>query len=239
MGVAGLRATDGLSAQSSSASGARGRPVDQMQLGSAEMEGAVGHAEPASDAPGSPYVSPTLVQPAAAATYSATSQRASAGGFRAGGWRHSYRLGLLVVLTVQAGLALRLVWSNTAFADEAEYLWYGHLEWQHWLYHGGPLPQGFLLSGAAQIYPPLGALADSLGGLVGARLLSLGFMLGATALLYATASRLFSRRAGLFGAAMFAAVGPTADLGAWATYDPMAVCLMALASWLAVRAARS
>ena len=193
---------------------------------------------PASDAPGSPYVRPAVVQPAAAVTYSAASQRASAGGFRAGGWRHSYRLGLLVVLAVQAGLALRLVWSNTAFEDEAEYLWYGHLEWQHWVLNGSPVPQDFL-SGAAQIYPPVGALADSLGGLVGARLLSLVFMLGATALLYATASQLFGRRAGLFGAAMFAAVGPTADMGAWATYDPMAICLMALASWLAVRAAHS
>jgi dolichyl-phosphate-mannose-protein mannosyltransferase len=227
MGVTGLRATDGLSAQSSDVSGARGRPADQMQLDPAELDGAVGHAEPVA-----------LVQPASAVTYSADSQRASARGFRAGGWRHSYRLGLLVVLAVQAGLALRLVWSNTAFEDEAEYLWYGHLEWQHWLLHGSPVPQDFL-SGAAQIYPPLGALADSLGGLVGARLLSLAFMLGATALLYSTASRLFGRRAGLFGAAMFAAVGPTADLGAWATYDPMAICLLALASWLAVRAARS
>jgi MFS family permease len=131
-----------------------------------------------------------------------------------------------------------LVWSNTAFEDEAEYLWYGHQEWQHWLHHGAPVPQAFL-SGAPQVYPPLGALADSVGGLAGARLLSLVFMLGATALLYGTASRLFGRRAGLFSAAMFAAVGPTADLGAWATYDPMAIFLMALASWLVVRAARS
>jgi hypothetical protein len=161
----------------------------------------------------------------------------AAPGIRRSGWRHSYRLGLLVVLVVQAALALRLVWSNTAFADEAEYLWYGRMEWQHWL-HGGPLPQ-YYLSGAPAIYPPVGALADSAGGLAGARLLSLMFMLGATALLYATASRLFSRRAGLIGAAMFVAVGPTADLGAWATYDPMAICLMALASWLAVRAAHS
>jgi hypothetical protein len=144
---------------------------------------------------------------------------------------------LLVVLVVQAGLALRLVWSNTAFADEAEYIWYGHLEWLHWL-HGGPLPP-YYLSGSPAIYPPLGALADSAGGLAGARLLSLGFMLAATALLYATASRLFGRKAALIGAALFVAVGPTADLGAWATYDPMAVCLMALGAWLAVRAADS
>jgi hypothetical protein len=184
-----------------------------------------------------------LVETAPVATHPADSLRlrgvrvATDDELRGGGWRHSYRLGLLVVLLGQAALALRLVWSNTAFQDEAEYLWYGHLEWQHWL-HGSPLPT-YYLSGAPQIYPPLGALADSVGGLAGARLLSLAFMLGATALLYATASRLFSRKVGLIGAAMFVAVGPTADMSAWATYDPMAIFLMALASWLAVRAARS
>ncbi len=26
------------------------------------------------------------------------------------------------------------MWSNTAFPDEALYLWAGHLEWSHWLY---------------------------------------------------------------------------------------------------------
>jgi len=142
-----------------------------------------------------------------------------------------------VILVIQAAEALRLVWSNTAFQDEAEYLWYGHMQWAHWL-HGAELPV-FYLSGAPNIYPPLGAAADQVAGLAGARLLSLCFMLGATALLYGTASRLFGRRAGLFGAAMFVAVGPTIDMSAWATYDPMAILLMALAAWLAVRAAGS
>jgi hypothetical protein len=158
-------------------------------------------------------------------------------GGRRGAWRHSYLFGLVLVLTVQAALALRLVWSNTAFQDEAEYLWYGHMEWTHWL-RGTPLPTDYL-SGSQVMYPPLGALADSAGGLAGARLLSLAFMLGATALCYATGSRLFSRRAGLIAAAMFAAVGPAADMGAWATYDPMAIFLTALAAWLAIRATRS
>lgn len=192
---------------------------------------------PGSVARDAPRVAPTLTAPALAHTYQADARRPlTETELGRSGWRHSYRLGLLVVLVVQAALALRLVWSNTAFQDEAEYLWYGHLEWQHWL-HGAPVPR-YYLSGAPAIYPPLGALADSAGGLAGARLLSLVFMLGATALLYATASRLFSRKAGLIGAAMFVAVGPTTDLGAWATYDPMAICLMALAAWLAVRAAR-
>ena len=54
--------------------------------------------------------------------------------------------------------------------------------------HGSPLPQfPAYFSGAPVIYPPLGALADSVGGLAGARILSLVFMLGATVALWATA----------------------------------------------------
>ena len=64
---------------------------------------------------------------------------------------------LLAVLAVQAVLSLRLVGADTAFEDEAEYLWAGHLEWAHVL-HGSPLPQfPAYFSGAPVIYPPLGA----------------------------------------------------------------------------------
>jgi 4-amino-4-deoxy-L-arabinose transferase-like glycosyltransferase len=143
---------------------------------------------------------------------------------------------LVIILTGQAALSLRLVWSNGAFTDEALYLWAGHLEWAHWL-HGAPIPNfPSFFSGAPVVYPPLGALADSLGGLAAARILSLFFMLGATILLYGTANRLLGRKTAILACALFAAVGPTADLGAFATYDAMAVFLLALASWLAVRA---
>ena len=240
-----MRAADGHAPQSSDAGGvgrARRQPVERTQnlKTLVQLTAVAGRVDtlPASAAPRSPGAAARLAEPAEPITHPAEAgHRAADHEFRPGGWRHSYRLGLLVVLVVQAALALRLVWSNTAFADEAEYLWYGHMEWQHWL-HGSQLPQ-YYLSGAPAIYPPLGALADSAGRLAGARLLSLAFMLAATTLLYATASRLFSRRAALIGAAMFVAVGPTADLSAWATYDPMAICLMALATWLAVRAAHS
>ncbi len=86
------------------------------------------------------------------------------------------------------------------------------------------------------VYPPVGALADSLGGLAGARLLSLVFMLAATALLWGTAKRLFGLRAALFAAALFAVAGPTLHLGAFATYDALSVALTALAAWCVVRA---
>ncbi len=143
---------------------------------------------------------------------------------------------LVLVLILQAALSARLIRADTAFQDEALYLWAGHLEWAS-LLHGQALPQfPAFFSGAPVIYPPLAALVDSVGGLDGARLLSLAFMLGATALLYATAGRLFGRWAAVFAAALFAILGPTLHLGSFATYDAMALFLVALATWLVVRA---
>lgn len=143
---------------------------------------------------------------------------------------------LLVVLTFQAVGSLSLVKSNTAFQDEALYLWAGHLELASWL-HGTPIPAfPTYFSGAPILYPPLGAIADSLGGLAAARILSLGFMLVATALLWGTANRLYGRRAAFFACAVFALLGVTMRLGAFATYDAMSLCLMALAAWCAVHA---
>ncbi len=143
---------------------------------------------------------------------------------------------LAAILAVQALLSLRLVRANTAFVDEATYLWAGHLEWAS-LLHGASLPPfPAYFSGAPVIYPPLGALADSVGGLTGARILSLIFMLGATVVLWAVTERLHGRRAAFFAAALFAIMGPTLHLGSFATYDAMALFLVALAAWLVVRA---
>jgi 4-amino-4-deoxy-L-arabinose transferase-like glycosyltransferase len=143
---------------------------------------------------------------------------------------------LVAILALQAGLSLRLVWSNTAFVDEATYLWAGHIEWAH-LLHGTPVPAfATYFSGAPVIYPPLGAIADSLGGLAGARLLSLAFMLGATLALWGSTSRLYGRRAAMTATVLFALLGPTEWLGAFATYDAMALFLMTVAAWCLMRA---
>jgi dolichyl-phosphate-mannose-protein mannosyltransferase len=145
---------------------------------------------------------------------------------------------LLAVLALQTVLSMRLIWSRTAFNDEALYLWAGHLELAH-LLHGTPVP-GFqtYFSGVPFIYPPLAALADGLGGLAAARLLSLAFMLGATVLLYGTARQLFGRRAGGIAAGTFGLLGSADFLGAFATYDAMALFLLALATYLVVMARR-
>ena len=145
---------------------------------------------------------------------------------------------LLVVLSVQAALSLRLLRSNTAFEDEALYLWSGHLQIAHLVHHAQIPDFRSDFSGAPVIYPPIGALADSVGGLVGARLLSLVFMLISTILLHGVTHRIFSSRASaFFAAALFVGVGSVQFLGAFATYDAMALMLVAFATWLTVRAA--
>ena len=143
----------------------------------------------------------------------------------------------MAICAVQVGLSLTLVWSNTAYLDEADYLWVGRLELAHWL-HGTSWPSASayrLFPGSPLIYPPLGALADSIGGLAGARILSLCFMLGATILLYWTAFRLIGRTGALFAAALWALSEPAMRL-AFATFDPLSVFLTALSAWLIVQA---
>ncbi len=144
---------------------------------------------------------------------------------------------LTAICAIQAALSLSLVWSNTAYIDEADYLWVGHLEIAHWL-HGTSWPSAYaerLFSGSPVIYPPLGALADSIGGLVGARILSLTFMLGATVLLYFTALRLIGRRSAIVSTALWALSEPAIRL-AFATFDPLSVLLTAFSAWFIVQA---
>jgi putative flippase GtrA/GT2 family glycosyltransferase len=146
-------------------------------------------------------------------------------------------LPLLAICAVQAALCLTFVWSNTAYVDEADNLWIGRLEIVHWL-HGTAWPSVTayrLLSGSPVIYPPLGDLAASIGGVAGARILSLAFMLVATILLYLTASRLIGRTGALFTAALWALSEPAMRL-AFATPDPLSVLLTALSAWLVVQA---
>jgi 4-amino-4-deoxy-L-arabinose transferase-like glycosyltransferase len=143
---------------------------------------------------------------------------------------------LLAIVAAQAVLSARLTVANTAFVDEAAYLTVGHLEISHLLYHTPVSGYQQFFSGSPVLYPVTGAIADSIGGLVAARLLSLAFMLGATCLLYGMTARLFGRGAAIGAAAVFAVLGPTQFMGAFATYDAMSLFLLALAAWCVVRA---
>jgi hypothetical protein len=150
----------------------------------------------------------------------------------------SSRWPLLVVLVTQAALSARLMGSNTAFQDEALYLWSGHLELAQLLHHA-PVPEfASYFSGAPVIYPVIAALAGDVGSLTGARLLSLAFILLATVMLHGVTRRLFlSRAAAFFAVVLFAGTGSAQFLGGFATYDAMALMLLAAATWLGVLAA--
>lgn len=147
---------------------------------------------------------------------------------------------LAVVLAVQAALSVRLLWSNAAEIDEGFYISSGYLELSHLFRHAVMPDVASFMSGAPVVYPPLGALANDIGGLAGARALSLAFLLLATALLHGVARRLLvSRSTALLAAALFGWLGPTQFLGSFATFDAMSLTLLALATRVGVRAVES
>jgi Dolichyl-phosphate-mannose-protein mannosyltransferase len=148
------------------------------------------------------------------------------------------RLVLLAVLGLQAILSLRL--SNTAFKDEALYLYAGHMELVH-LLHGTVLPGRYatFFPGSPVLYPLVAGAFSELGGLNAARALSLVEMLAVTALLYSLTRRLFNERAALCAALIFSASESAIFLGHYATFDASSLFLLAVAAWILVRTAGS
>ena len=142
---------------------------------------------------------------------------------------------LLVILAMQTLITVRM--HNTASPDEAFTVLAGNAELAHlragaslWAGTGAPLP------GAPMLSPLLSALAVHAGGLAAARAISLLEMLAVTALLYALTRRLFNERVALCAGLLFAVAEPVLLGGFLAGYDATALCLLALAAWLVVRA---
>jgi hypothetical protein len=141
------------------------------------------------------------------------------------------------ILAAQATLTLPWLWRTAAFADEAEYLSAAHQGWSHLPAFANQFP------GLPVLYPPIAATFDSAGrfvdgssgGLFAARLLSVVFMLAATAMVYLIGDRLFGRIPGVLAALLIAVCGIVVHLGAAATFDPMALFLLVLALYAAVR----
>jgi hypothetical protein len=146
----------------------------------------------------------------------------------------SSMLALLAILGFQAVMSLRL--ENTAFEDEALYLYAGRMELAH-LLHGAAL-QGDYASyfpGAPVLYPVLAAALNALGGLALARALSLLEMLSVTVMVHSIARRLFNERIALCAAALFSVSEPVIFLGHLATFDATSMFLLASAMWIVVR----
>jgi hypothetical protein len=143
---------------------------------------------------------------------------------------------LLCILCLQAVLSLRL--HNTAFEDEALYVYSGHMELEH-LLHGAALQGSYAayFSGSPVLYPLAAGFLNALGGLTAARMLSLVEMLSITALLYSLSRRLFNERIALSAAMLFSVCESAIFLGNFATYDATCLFLLACAGWIVVRTA--
>jgi 4-amino-4-deoxy-L-arabinose transferase-like glycosyltransferase len=133
------------------------------------------------------------------------------------------------VLAAQATLTLPWMWRTAAYSDEALYLRASHEPWSTLMSHASSFP------GVPVLYLPLAGIFESVGGLVAARLVSLIFMLGATALIYLIGDRLFGQIPGVLAALLFAVCGIAVHLGAAAVFDPMALFLLVLSLYAAVR----
>jgi hypothetical protein len=149
------------------------------------------------------------------------------------------RWSLPLILALQALLALTLL-HNTAFEDEALYLYAGQQIWQHWL-HGLPLLDNYsyYFSGNPYVYPILGGALDMVGGLELARALSLVCMVLVTACGYAVTKQLFDQKSAVFAALFLVCQGPVLFLNRLATYDPLCLCLVAVGTALAVHASQA
>jgi len=140
-----------------------------------------------------------------------------------------------LVLGTQALLSMRLIAGRYVSSDEGRYIYAGH-QLIYELWHGGGSPYfETSFSGAPAVYPPLAAMVDHVSGLTGVCLMSLVFMMVATVTLFSVTRRLFGYLAGLLASGLFAGLGITQDLGALGTYQAMALMLIAISAYCAVR----
>lgn len=144
-------------------------------------------------------------------------------------------LPLAVILVFQSVLSLSL--QNTAFQDEALYLYAGRQYFLQLL--GGPAvaePYGRYFSGLPFLYPLLAGALDNYGGLEVARLFSLLCMLLTTVLIFWITKCMFGRNSAVVAAVLFSVQGPILFLGRLATYDAMCILLLTLGLFFAIRA---
>lgn len=120
---------------------------------------------------------------------------------------------------------------NSVFIDEAYHISIGHQ-----LLRGEPCPTCAYTSGWAWLHPVIAAVADSAGGLHGARAANLLLGLLLTVVVHGTARSLFGRRVGLLAAALFLCSGQTLYLMKLATHDMTAAFLLGLSFFMFVKA---
>jgi hypothetical protein len=146
---------------------------------------------------------------------------------------------LILILALQAIISVATL-HNTAFQDEALYLYAGRQIFDYWM--GGPVPldhYAFYFSGYPGVYPVIGGVLDMIGGLELARGFSLFCMLGVNAIIYFSTQKFFQRPAAIFASATYASLGTVLFVGRLATFDALCLFLIALATGIAYQAGTS
>lgn len=141
---------------------------------------------------------------------------------------------LPLILVFQALLSWMLL-RNTAFQDEALYLFAGREIIYGWLGQPHfPVTWAYFLSGYAYFYPVIGGALAMLGGVELARMFSLLCMMVVNVCVYYVTKRFFDHSSAILAVALFAFQGPVLFIGRLATYDSLCLVLLALAIVLAL-----
>ncbi len=146
---------------------------------------------------------------------------------------------LPIILVFQAAISWIFL-QNTIFQDEALYVYAGRQILQSWA--GGPAildNYSYYFSGNPYIYPLIGGALDFLGGTELARSFSLVCMLVVTICGYHITKLLFGQKSAVFAAIFLICQGPILFLSRLATYDPLCICLLAVATLVAVKSAHT
>jgi hypothetical protein len=133
------------------------------------------------------------------------------------------------ICTAFAVISLRVTANTNPFQDEGLYLYMGHRMIDHIVSGVNVFEHpGSYFSGAPGLYPVVGAIADSVAGVQGARLVSLFFICITIVATYGIGNELFGEVSGPLGAGAFALCGSVIFISRMATLDAMALCLMTL-----------
>ncbi|MEO6892593.1 MAG: glycosyltransferase family 39 protein [Ktedonobacteraceae bacterium] len=151
-------------------------------------------------------------------------------------WLTQERVLLGMILLVQVSLSFFFL-RNSASLDEGTYILAGHRILSQWF--GGPAVINIYasyFSGYPAFYPVIAGVLDSIGGLELVRAFSMICMLLVTVCVYYITQKLFAqeKKSALFAALLFACQGSTLILSHLATYDALCLCLLAVATLLAV-----
>ena len=151
---------------------------------------------------------------------------------------------LLAVWALQVGVVSLL--RNSAHQDEALSLYAGQ-QYLNMLFNPSAVDTeymaqvGNIFSGMPFMYPVVGGIGDGLGGLYGARVLSLVLMLATTGFVYFAGKRLWDDNSAILGALLFVLQPGILLVSFYATYDSLALFFIsaALASAIAGADGRS